>query len=89
MSTAIDELFAELAAGIPDLPGARCKGRTEWDEWECPETIEFCIHHCNSCVELQKCSQWHDSLTPAQRPTGVCAGRLNKPRRPRKPKDAA
>lgn len=81
--TTLDELLIGALSGIPDLRRARCKGRTEWDEYECMETVEYCINRCSSCVELQKCSQWYDSLPASQRPHGVCAGRLNKPRKPR------
>lgn len=85
----IDELLIGALAGIPDLRKARCKGRTEWDEYDCMETVEYCIHRCNSCVELQKCREWYLALRPSQRPVGVCAGELRRPPRPRKQKESA
>jgi len=80
----IDELFAELAAGIPDLPGARCTGRTEWDSYDDPGLIEYAIHQCQSCPALSYCRNWVDSLRPSARPPGVVAGVVRRPRRPRK-----
>jgi hypothetical protein len=88
--SAIDEVFAELAAGMPDLPEARCKGRSAiWDEYDDPQLVEYALNQCLGCPVLTDCQAWLDSLRPSQRPTGVCGGILRRPPKPRKPKQVA
>lgn len=80
----LDEVFADLRAGIPRLPGAKCKGRSHvWDEVDDPALVEYAIHQCEGCPALTACQRWLETLRPAQRPHGVVAGRVNRPRQPR------
>lgn len=72
-------LIAEVLAGVPRLPGARCKGRAElWDEVDDPEVVEYATAQCEMCPALAACSSWADSLPARKHPTGVLAGRLVK-----------
>jgi WhiB family redox-sensing transcriptional regulator len=80
----IDELIAELAASIPELPGCRCKGRHDIWESDDPALVEFAINQCRTCSALHNCSSYIDSLKPSQRPLGVCAGKLRRERQSRK-----
>jgi hypothetical protein len=83
MST-LDDLAADLAE-IPPLRGARRKGRSDvWDEHDNPELVEFALNQCRSCAAQTDCERWFLGLRPGQRPTGVVAGRVNRPRQPRK-----
>jgi hypothetical protein len=84
----VDDLFA-LWRDTPRLVGARCKGRTEWDSYEDPELVEYAQSQCASCPAKPECERWYLQLRPSQRSLGVTAGRLNKPRPPRKRKAAA
>jgi hypothetical protein len=88
--TTLDEVFADLRAGIPDLEGARCRGRTEWDRLDCPESLEFALSQCASCPALKACESWLFALPARQRPIDcVVAGRVRRPRKPRQRKETA
>lgn len=40
--TTLDDLLSGALGGIPPLPGARCKGRSDiWDELDDPELVEY------------------------------------------------
>jgi hypothetical protein len=83
MST-IDDLMAALA-GAPRLPGALCRGEADlFDQYDDPATVDYCVDVCASCPARADCERWLDSLRPSQRPHGVIAGRVNRPRQPRK-----
>lgn len=86
MTAALAGLLEAIGAA-PSLPGARCRGRSsEFDETDCPETIEYALNLCRSCPALTACTAWVASLPPRKRPPGVVAAQLNTqtPRRPRK-----
>lgn len=71
--------LTEALAGIPDLPGAACKGRPEWFDLtpdDDPELIERAELVCRHCPALAKCRDWLASTPRDQRPSGVVAGRL-------------
>lgn len=78
-----------LLAGIPALPGARCKGRSALYErtvaehqmtgrltkTEVDEARREALRLCNNgCPALEPCRAWLDGLPAARRPTGVVAG---------------
>jgi WhiB family transcriptional regulator, redox-sensing transcriptional regulator len=87
--TAIDNLCGALG-GIPRLHGSRCKGRSDvWDDYDDPATVEHAISVCQACPALRECSTWLESLPAHQRPHGVVAGQVRRPRQPRKRKKAA
>lgn len=80
--------FADLLAclrGIPDLPGARCRGRHHlFDaaaEDEQPPAVEHrhraALELCAGCPVLAACGAWVASLRPKDRPAGVIAGRIH------------
>jgi len=80
------------AAGVPVLPGARCRGRHHLfdpaaaDE---PEPVTEARHHqavriCQSCPALTACGSWVDSLPASKRPPGVIAGRKISARKERR-----
>jgi WhiB family redox-sensing transcriptional regulator len=76
----LEDLLGSLA-GTPSLPGAKCKGKSHiWDQYDCPESIEYALGHCAACPALDACEAYFDSLRPSQRPVGVTAGRVNLPR---------
>lgn len=80
---------AAALAGIPDLPGAACRGRpgafdlTAADD---RDVIDRATAICETCPALDRCRAWVDA-TPAQlRPSGVVAGQLlTTPKRPDAP----
>jgi hypothetical protein len=39
------------------------------------------IRLCLSCPALAACRRWFDATPPTQRPTGVIAGRIHRPKR--------
>ncbi|WP_111510933.1 hypothetical protein [Mycobacterium kyogaense] len=75
--------FLESLAGIPDLPGARCRGEHAlFDAGRSHETADTlrdrhgqALAICARCPALDACGQWVDSLPKSQRPHGVIAGR--------------
>lgn len=78
--------MAELLAGIPDLAGARCRGRAGLFERCVAEhgRPQHETHHartaalrlCAECPALDPCRAWFNGLRPTQRPTGVIAGQI-------------
>jgi WhiB family redox-sensing transcriptional regulator len=93
-----DQLINILAAvgASPVLPGARCRGRhhlfDEAGEREAPETAaqrhQQALGLCRLCPARAACETWCDSLTPAARPPGVIAGRIEpRPARPTQKKE--
>ena len=76
MSNTWQGLSAALA-GIPELPGARCRGRwSVWDETDNPEIIEYAKNQCQACPALAECKEWFESLKASKRPIGTVAGQL-------------
>jgi WhiB family redox-sensing transcriptional regulator len=85
----LDNLLADLARSIPNLPDAACKRRWRvFDEQDDP-TIHPDIRRrleataigiCRTCPALNPCRQWLDSLPSDQRPYGVTAGRIRRSR---------
>ena len=80
----LDALLTALA-GVPALPGARCRGRShlfdEADRDEPPEVVEQrhaqAVGLCRHCPALASCTEWVDGLPNSKRPPGVIAGRIN------------
>jgi hypothetical protein len=86
------ESISALLAGVPDLPGARCRGRADLfeatvgvrpvdgrptrAELENARTAALCL--CATCPALDACRAWLDGLGPARRPRGVIAGQVVK-----------
>ena len=76
----------ELLAGLPNLPGAACKGNAALFEATIDEhgkpTSATDIEHaraaalrtCAGCDALSRCRAWFDGLKVVQRPRGVIAG---------------
>lgn len=91
MTATLTDLVGALA-GVPSLPGARCRGRPHlFDEAAPaePDTVAAARHAqalrlCLNCPSLDPCTAWFLTLTPAKRPTGVIAGRINQSPRTRK-----
>ena len=81
---------ADLLAGMlgaigaaPDLPGALCKGSTDWDADHDGrresadargERLARAAETCRRCPALEACGSWLDGLPRHRRPTGVVAG---------------
>lgn len=78
-----------ILAGIPDLPGARCKGRSGLYErtvgehrmagrltkTELENARREALQVCrNGCPALEPCRAWLDALPLSRRPAGVVAG---------------
>lgn len=81
----IDELFADLAAGIPALPGALCRDQAdEFDQYDDQAIVDDCITICHRCPELDPCRAYIESLPARHRPHGVIAGVCRRPPKPRK-----
>jgi WhiB family redox-sensing transcriptional regulator len=84
------QTMSTLLAGIPDLHGARCKGRADLydatigvspvdgrptrDELE--KARATALHLCVTCPALDPCRVWLDGQRPTRRPRGVVAGRV-------------
>lgn len=77
-----------LIAGIPDLPGAQCKGRADLFEVtvgdhnrpasraEIQHARATALRLCETCPALNRCQVWFDGLRISQRPRGVVAGQV-------------
>lgn len=52
------DFLAELAAGIPALPRAACRGRADLFTSEQPDDISQAVEVCTSCAELARCRAW-------------------------------
>lgn len=80
-AAALHAIFGALA-GVPALPGARCRGRPHLFDPaqpdEPPPTVDArhaqALGLCAACPSLNRCAAWLDSLHPKQRPSGVIAG---------------
>lgn len=65
----------------PHLPGARCVGQhDEFDVFDDDDIVEACQFVCKRCPALQACEDYIDGLKPSQRPFGVVAGQVRRPR---------
>ncbi len=89
----LPEFLAALAAAVPPLPGAACRGRPELfdpaEPDEGPDTLDdrhtAALALCKACPALTPCAAWFDGLRTQDRPEGVIAGRrrLTRSRTPR------
>lgn len=84
------ESISVFLAGVPDLPGARCKGRADLFEAtvgvrpidgrptrdELERARSEALRVCAACPALDPCRVWLDGLRPTRRPRGVVAGRV-------------
>jgi hypothetical protein len=71
-----------VAAAVPRLPGAACRGLGEMADIEIRSSrtdIDAAIEICLGCTEMQRCRAWLDSLPAGHKPLGVVAGRLVDP----------
>lgn len=89
------EHMAALVGWIPDLPGARCRGRHELfdatirgrrdasatlpSRAELAEARSEALRICAACPALTACRSWVDDMRPSRRPRGVVAGRIVEP----------
>lgn len=83
MTTATD-LLIELAASIPLLPGAACKGRAATFDKAADRTglpgqraQTEARRICRACPCKVACRTWFDRLPESDRPLGIVAGRLH------------
>lgn len=79
-----------LLEAIPDLDGAKCKGRSDLYErtvaehritgrltkTELDQARSAALATCTACPALQPCRAWLGALRPTQRPRGIIAGTL-------------
>ncbi|MGP4054288.1 hypothetical protein ACTWP6_05605 [Mycobacterium sp. 4D054] len=80
-----------MLAGIPALPGARCKGRAadlyertdsehrmtgRLTKTELDDARRDALRLCAQCPSLAPCRDWLNALPAAQRPRGVVAGQV-------------
>jgi hypothetical protein len=81
-----------MLAGIPDLPGARCKGRADLFErtvggrreesgrpahtYELENARAAALRLCAACPALDPCRVWLDGQRLTRRPRGVVAGQV-------------
>ena len=86
------------AVGLaPSLPGAKCRGRHSlFDDGatgEHPDVVNQrhvqALELCALCPVLTRCEDWLDSLPTSQRPVGVVAGQLVRPKVPGRPRRSA
>jgi WhiB family redox-sensing transcriptional regulator len=74
---------------LPNLEGAACAGRSDLfdlvpsDSAERAHSEARALAICARCTVLGACRAWFASLPAAQRPVGVIAGRVHRPRGPR------
>ncbi len=86
------ESLLSALAGVPVLPGARCRGRHALfdprGEGEPADAAEArhrqALGLCQRCPALPECQRWVESLPPRHRPFGVIAGQLRPEPQPRK-----
>jgi hypothetical protein len=83
----------------PDMPDAECAG--QWTLFDPPEPGEptdsvkvrqlAALTLCRRCTEIQRCTEWVDSLPPRHQPLGVVAARITeeRPKRATKPRQPA
>lgn len=75
----LGQLMSAWVKSVPRFPDAACRGRTEMadvDVRSSREAIDAAVETCLGCREMQRCSDWVDSLDSDHRPAGVVAGRL-------------
>ncbi len=77
-----------LLAGVPDLPGARCKGSADLFEAtvaehdktatrsEVQQSRAVALRICAACPARTACGDWLASLPLSRRPRGVVAGEV-------------
>ncbi|WP_264956355.1 hypothetical protein, partial [Mycobacterium kiyosense] len=84
------ENMRAVLAGIPALPGARCKGQADLYErtdsehhmtgrltkTEVENARIAALSLCQSCPALDSCRAWFGALPTTQRPHGVVAGQV-------------
>lgn len=88
MSATLTDLLAALT-GVPDLPGARCKGhaalfdpaRQGEDVPQVEHRHRVAVQTCADCPALTACAAWVDSLRPRDRPPGVIAATIRRERK--------
>ncbi|KQH76371.1 hypothetical protein AO501_09835 [Mycobacterium gordonae] len=82
------ETMRAVLAGIPALPGARCKGQADLYErtvgehhmtgrittTELDDARSAALRLCAACPARNPCEVWLDALPAARRPAGVVAG---------------
>jgi hypothetical protein len=82
--TSLEDL-AGLIQNMPPMPGALCRGSTDWDcdgfagskdTTQRDAAVESAKRRCRQCPALSACESWLYSLTKAQRPNGVVAAQL-------------
>lgn len=91
--TSLETMLGSLL-GAPALPGAKCRGRSATFDPARPREPEDAVAQrhlqalllCDTCPARLPCEQWLNSLTPARRPSGVVAGRIVRPAKPRQRK---
>lgn len=75
-------VLEHLARQVPPLPGARCKGRSadfDLEDRDDPR-VASAVETCRRCPALIACRRWLATLSRYERPAGVVAGRLVRPR---------
>lgn len=83
-SEATVRLLSAALAGVPALPGARCRGRGHLFDGaakgELAETAaarhQQALALCRTCPALASCATWLNHQAPRQRPIGVTAGQV-------------
>jgi hypothetical protein len=77
-------LLRAAIAPLPDLTGAACVGRSDLFDLRPVDSDDRVYREalalCARCPVLDACRAWFASLPAAQRPVGVIAGRVHKPR---------
>lgn len=85
MTAGLAVLLADLAAGIPVLPGALCVGSHELfdpvDRWaERPKDVQSrhraALRLCRRCPAAEACESWVEGMPRWDRPLGVVAGKV-------------
>ncbi|OBF23022.1 hypothetical protein A5725_12065 [Mycobacterium kubicae] len=95
--TSLPELLAALAAAVPPLPGAHCRGHTRLfdttighaQKVDTREARAAALGLCATCPALDPCRAWLDRLPDHHRPTGVVAGQIINPAIPANPRKKA
>jgi hypothetical protein len=77
-------LLRAAIAPLPDLTGAACVGRSDLFDLRPVDSDDRAYREalalCARCPALGACRAWFTSLPAAQRPVGVIAGCVHKPR---------